>query len=127
MRCPACATDNAAAAVACSKCGAKLAKSVRRKNSDPGVYTFANVPVPENPRAVLAYHCAIYGMIPVAGLFLGSAALALGVVGYCRARKDPAKKGIGHAITGMLLGSAELLTNAAGLVFVWIGIQSLMS
>jgi len=80
---------------------------------------------PNNPRAMTAYRCAIYGLIPVAGLLLGPAALALGLAGWRHARQTPDRQGVGQAVTAVILGALELLTNAVGLALIWIGIASL--
>lgn len=125
MRCPACAADNPKEAETCSGCGAKLKRPARRKNSGAGTFTFAPIPIPQNPCAVRAYRYALYGMIPVAGLFFGVPALVLGIRGYIRAKADPEFKGIGHATAGIVLGTLEILTNGVGLTFIGIGLTSL--
>ncbi len=124
MRCPACATDNAKEATACGSCGKKLVRR-RRRHDDPAVYCLAPSPLPDNPPAVAAYRCAVWGMIPIAGLILGPAALGFGVAGYRRAKTEGESRGIGHALTGIILGSLELISNVVGLFLIWIGIQSL--
>jgi hypothetical protein len=84
------------------------------------------VPPPHlNRLAFTAYRCAIYGLIPVAGLVLGALALVLGVIAWIRCRNYPAKNGKGHAVTGIVLGCLELLSNSVGLTFIWIGVTSL--
>jgi hypothetical protein len=80
---------------------------------------------PNNPRAMTAYRFAIYGLIPVAGLLLGPMALALGLAGWRHARQNPDRQGVGHAVTAVILGALEVLTNAVGLALIWIGIESL--
>jgi len=124
MRCPACATENPAAAAACSQCGAKLARPARRRGNAAS-FDFSTVAFAHNPPGVAAYRCALYGLIPVAGLFLGALALILGIFGYRRARADAEKKGIGHAWTGIILGALELVSNGAGIAFLWMGLSSL--
>ena len=82
----------------------------------------------ENPREAPAYRCAIYGLIPVAGLFLGPAAIVLGFIGLLRQPTDPKKAyGIGPARAAILLGTLELITNGVGLTFIGIGLVSIFS
>jgi len=80
---------------------------------------------PNNPKAMTAFRCAIYGLIPVAGLLLGPAALALGILGWRHAKANPADRGGGHAAAAMILGLLELLSNSIGLTLIGIGLQSL--
>lgn len=68
-----------------------------------------------NPSARTAYLCAIFGMIPVAGIVLGMAAMIYGWLGYKFASGTEAKKGIGHSIVSMLLGAVEVIVNVVGL------------
>ena len=83
------------------------------------------IPEPNNPRAMTAYRCAIYGLIPVAGLLLGPVAVAWGLAGWRHSRLNPDSHGVGHAVLAVILGLLELLTNAVGLALIWIGIESL--
>lgn len=83
------------------------------------------IPEPNNPRAMTAYRFAIYGLIPVAGLLLGPVAVALGLAGWRHSRRHSDSPGVGHAVTAVILGTLELLTNAVGLALIWIGIESL--
>jgi hypothetical protein len=80
---------------------------------------------PNNHRAVAAYRCAVYGIIPVAGLLLGPVAVGLGILGWRHYRNNPDDRGGGHAAAGMILGSLELLLNGLGLSLIWVGLASL--
>lgn len=126
MRCPACATDNPAESAACSSCGQKLGKPARRRTPNfNDQYSLIASRVPRNRAAVLAYRCAVIGLVPGAGLALGGVAIVLGVVGRRRFYADPESRGLGHAVAAIALGILEVLTNGAGLACVWIGLQSL--
>ena len=70
----------------------------------------------KNPKALLAYYCGVFGLIPCAGLVLGPTALILGILGLRYVRANPSAKGTGHAITGIVLGSLELLANWGGVI-----------
>ena len=77
-----------------------------------------------NPRAMAAYRCAVYGLIPLAGLVLGPVAVALGILGWRHYRAHPKDRGQGHAGAAVILGALELLTNSIGLTLIWIGLAS---
>ncbi len=83
------------------------------------------IPPPNNPPALAAYRVAVYGLIPVAGLFCGPVAVALGILGWRHSRSHPGDRGLGHALTGVILGTLELLTNGIGLAFIWVGLSTL--
>jgi hypothetical protein len=83
--------------------------------------------LPNNPRALAAYRCAVYGLIPVAGLFFGPAAVALGVLGLRHPRSDSKDRSHGFAGAAVILGTLELLTNGIGLTLIWIGLSSMAS
>jgi hypothetical protein len=64
----------------------------------------------KNPKALIAYYCGVFAVIPCVGLLLGPTALILGILGIRYRNKHPTAGGLGHAITGVVLGS---LTTAA--------------
>lgn len=82
-------------------------------------------PPPSNPRALAAYRCACYGLIPLAGLVLGPAAIAMGIRGWLHSRANPKDLGTGFASAAVILGLLELLTNGIGLTLIGIGLASL--
>lgn len=125
MRCSSCAADNADAAKKCAGCGARLPRARSGPAAELEYWKAANARAGQNPPAMASYRCAMYGLIPLAGLFFGAAALVLGLVGYWRAKRDPESKGFGHAGTGIVLGGLEFTTNLAGVILIWIGITSL--
>jgi hypothetical protein len=82
---------------------------------------------PNNPRAIAAYRCALYGLIPLAGLVLGPVAVALGVLGLRHPAVDAKDRTHGFASAAVILGVLELLTNGIGLTLIGIGLASLNS
>jgi hypothetical protein len=90
----------------------------------PGTGAVMIPPPPNNAKALAAYRCALYGLIPVLGLLMGPLALALGILGWRHFRKVPDDRGAGHAVTGIVLGTLELLSNGIGLAFIIIGLTS---
>jgi hypothetical protein len=74
----------------------------------------------KNPLGLIAYYVGVFAVIPCAGLLLGPAALVLGIMGIRYRNKHPTAGGLGHAITGVVLGSLTTLANW-GLVALGIG------
>src|SRR5262249_33942201 len=58
----------------------------------------------KNPRALAAYYCGFFALIPGLGFVLGGIAILLGILGLQYARANPDAKGVAHAITGIVLG-----------------------
>lgn len=61
-----------------------------------------------NPRALIAYYCAIFGLVPGVGLILGPVAIIFGVFGATYAEAHPHTKGMYHALLAVVLGTFEL-------------------
>jgi len=75
----------------------------------------------KNPKALFAYYCGVFSIIPCIGLILGAVALVLGILGLKECKRDANLPGKGHAITGIVLGSITFLANAAVIVLIVIG------
>ncbi len=58
----------------------------------------------KNPKALAAYYCGFFALIPGIGLLLGVVAFVLGIQGVRYATVHPEAKGTAHAITGIILG-----------------------
>jgi hypothetical protein len=132
MRCPACEAVNQPQARDCEECGQKLPRrrvaegeedeadeNTRLSPFALSAATFKNV------KALYAFYCGVFGLIPVAGLLLGPAGVVLGVGGLRYLRANPKAKGKGLAMTGVVLGGLELVFNAAGVALILKGLQSL--
>jgi hypothetical protein len=63
----------------------------------------------KNPLALIAYYVGVFAFIPCVGLLLGPAALIVGIMGIRYRNKHPTAGGLGHAITGVVLGSVTTL------------------
>jgi hypothetical protein len=74
-----------------------------------------------NPRALAAYYCGVFALIPCLGAVLGPIALILGILGLRYVGANPTAKGTGHAIAGIVLGSLTLLGNWGVLLFMLVG------
>lgn len=133
MLCPACNASNPPQLKVCEKCGSKLPRRSRRQNPEDGeggedgeelasMSPFAISPFKtKNPKAVLAYFCGVFGLIPFVGLVLGFPAVILGILGLAQAKADPKVRGINQAMAGIILGMAEILLNAAGIYLMIMG------
>lgn len=100
-----------------------LAPILRAPPTVPGAVPLpeGNVIIPaSNPPALLGYYAAVFSLVPVFGLVLGPGAVALGIVGWRRYRREPRVKGAAHAWVAIILGSLTSLANwaAAALLIV---------
>ncbi len=124
MRCSACNAENPAGAAKCSSCGAELKRRPRRRAPSDESGTPFKAGDTRDRGALTAYRCAIYGMVPLAGLVLGPAALVLGLLAWRRvkAANDPASAGPAGA--AIVLGSLVMVTNWVGVALIVIGLTS---
>jgi hypothetical protein len=58
----------------------------------------------KNPRALMAYYFGVFAVLPLIGIILGFAALALGISGLRFRRLKPEAGGVVHAWIGILVG-----------------------
>jgi hypothetical protein len=79
-----------------------------RSGGDEGVSTL--IPY-RNPKALTAYYCGVFSLIPCIGLVLGPVAFVFGCMGMSYVNKNPTAKGTGHAIAGIVLGALTSLAN----------------
>ena len=75
----------------------------------------------KNGKALAAYYCGVFALIPCVGLVLGTLAVIFGILGYRFARAHPKAHGTGHAITGIILGSIVLLVHLAIIGLILVG------
>ena len=134
MRCPACSALNAPENQRCQTCGEQLpadklltaedeaevlsalpasAEDIAQQPLRPRgeseeveeVTDIVSTFIPyKNPKALAAYYCGFFSLIPGLGLILGVVAFVLGIQGVRYATVHPEAKGMAHAITGILLG-----------------------
>lgn len=69
-------------------------------DDDGGVSTL--IPY-KNPKALTAYYCGVFALIPCLGAILGPIALIFGILGLKAVRAHPRMHGTGHAIAGIVL------------------------
>jgi hypothetical protein len=74
-----------------------------------------------NPKALIAYYCGIFGLIPLLGLILGPLALVFGILGKRQANRRRRAGGGGHAIAGIILGPIDfLLSLVEGIILIYM-------
>lgn len=76
-----------------------------------------------NPRALLAYYLAIFSMIPGFCLFLGPAAVILGIIGLREVNRNPQIGGKVHSWVGIILGGLSTLTAVVLTVLVLLNLK----
>ncbi len=91
-------------------------RNIRRDSGGDAVSTL--IPY-KNGRALAAYYCGVFSLIPGLGLLLGPIAALLGLLGLLYVRKHPTAKGTGHAIAGIVFFIVTLLEHAgiAGYIY----------
>ena len=63
----------------------------------------------KNPKALWAYYCGIFSLIPGVGFLLGPMGILFGILGLRTAMKHPSSKGSGHAAAGLVFGLLGIL------------------
>jgi hypothetical protein len=87
----------------------------RRRDDDDDDIVRTLVPT-RNPKALVAYYCGIFGLIPVLGFILGPIALLFGILGLRHASMYRKAKGGGHAIAGLILGPLGVLLSIVEII-----------
>jgi hypothetical protein len=120
LRCPSCNADNADDARKCSACGTRLGRRPRRRPTDDETNLGESGPL-VNRATRRALRCAVCGLIPLVGLFLGPVALVLGILAYRTEKAGPPIKGRSPALGVVTLALFILVTNWAGLLLMIYG------
>jgi hypothetical protein len=127
MRCPVCDTPNPPENQRCQHCGENLPPpsplpapedvldvvpvstaappDSRVQMEDGGTDVVLTLIPYKNPKALAAYYCGFFALIPVLGFVLGVVAMVLGIQGLQYSSANPGAKGAAHAITGIILGA----------------------
>ena len=77
-----------------------------------------------NGKAVAAYYCGIFSLIPCLGLALGPAAFVLGLMGLKAYRANPAVEGRTHSLVGVILGAITGVANIGIALFMLVGMMA---
>lgn len=65
----------------------------------------------KNQPALLGYYYAIFGLLPIFGLFLAPAAITYGLIGLDRGNRLPRNIGYGHALFAIVAGIIGAVIN----------------
>jgi hypothetical protein len=76
----------------------------------------------KNPKSLVAYYTGVFSLIPILGLVLGPIALIFGILAIRYRQQRPTAGGMGHAITGIVLGSLTTLGHLAVVIFAVVTI-----
>jgi hypothetical protein len=118
MRCSSCKAEVAKDAKECAACGAKVRRT-RKRAAEAAEMPLTHEADLGGRATQWAYRCAMYGLIPLAGLVLGPLAVVLALLGY---RQDRSSAGKGRvALAVMAIGAAVLLTNWVGVALMVLG------
>jgi hypothetical protein len=134
MLCPACHAPNPAENRYCQYCGEKLSATGLGAPQEEPIDVLPAIPLPveetdkprphpdpmegdeegtdlvsalipyKNPRALAAYYCGFFALLPGIGFLVGAVAIVLGILGLRYANANPQVRGGAHAITGIILG-----------------------
>jgi len=72
----------------------------------------------KNPKALIAYYCAVFALVPCFTPILGPLAIVLGFLGLKDIKQQPQLPGKAHALIGIILGGFMTLALLALIVFV---------
>lgn len=119
--CPRCGQPIALAARKCRHCKAWIGEEDDEPLRRPDDSVATIIPF-RNPKALIAYYCGVFALIPCLGAILGPIALVLGILGLRYVGQHPTAKGTGHSIAGIVLGGLTLLFNWGGILFfvIWV-------
>ncbi len=122
MRCAACNAENPPKATACAACGAALARKGRRRGVVDEIESpFGPLSDGPNRRALVAYRCAVVGLIPMVGLVAGPLACLFGCHAWLRDRKEAGFTAVGPLHASIVLGGLVALTNWVGVTLMVLG------
>ena len=75
-----------------------------------------------NPIGLTAYYLGVFSFIPCLGLVLGPAALIFGIVGVRYRKRHPTAGGMGHAVSGIVMGGLTSLANWGAVIVMAVAI-----
>ena len=90
---------------------------IRRRTDDGGISSL--IPY-KNGKALVAYYCGVFSLIPCVAVILGPLAFIFGLQGLRFAREHPRARGAGHAWAGIILGSLTTLAHLALILIIVI-------
>ena len=72
----------------------------------------------KNGKALAAYYCGVFSLVPCLGLLLGPVAFVLGVLGLNAYRAHPAVHGRTHSLVGIILGGITGLVHIVAVAVI---------
>jgi hypothetical protein len=79
----------------------------------------------KNPKALIAYYCGIFSLMPCIGIGPGIAGVVLGIMGLQHRKLHPETKGSVHAWIGIIMGGAmTLIWGLLAVVMIFAAMQS---
>jgi hypothetical protein len=118
MRCTGCNEENDESNKRCARCGARLARSSRRRDLPPFHNSWTSSGLDDR-----AFRLAVWGLIPLAGLVLGPVAIIMGITALWRARSQAQERFTPAALTALVLGGAVMLANWLGVGLMVLGLM----
>jgi len=117
--CMQCGHKNGENSYRCEGCGSLL------HQMPPPIDSGLSSIVPyRNAKALFAYYCGVFSLIPCLGLPLGLAGVVLGILGLHYAARHPQAKGKVHAWVGVAVGGFCFSLNTFFLVLAIYGASS---
>lgn len=75
----------------------------------------------KNPKALIAYYCGVFSLVPCLGIAPGIAGVVLGILGLQHRKRHPETSGAVHAWIGIVLGGGMTLLWGGLIVFGIVG------
>lgn len=71
-----------------------------------------------NGAALAAYYCGVFSLVCFIGILLALIAIIAGIKGIQAHNQDPTRRGLFHAIAGIVLGCLSLIAHAVFIYFI---------
>ena len=102
--CQKCGQQNKENNFKCTRCGFVLHGQTQQQYVVVEDGTMGGLIPYKNPKSLWAYYLGLFSLIPCLGIFLGIAALVLGIGGLRYANLHPEARGKVHAWVGVIMG-----------------------
>jgi hypothetical protein len=96
------------------------------KTPIPPIKEFGETAPVNNPAAMTAYRCSLYGLLPVVAIPLAPIAIRYALAAFRAYRANPKVGGQGQALVSIILAVASFVSNLLGLALIaygqgWLG------
>jgi hypothetical protein len=120
--CQKCGQQNKENNFKCTRCGFVLHNQTQQQYIVVEEGTMGGLIPAKNPKSLWAYYLGLFSLIPCFGIFLGIAALILGIGALRYANLHPEARGKVHACVGVIMGTLCAAGYTLMLVLIIIGI-----